>query len=94
MASASVKLPVPSIKVPVTITYTHQDAQPPVYLVGSFSEPPWHPQEMKHTKTDDDRQFHFFKEVLLEPGGTFQYKFRLGPGEWWVLDETAPVGML
>ncbi len=38
-------------------------------------------------------QYHFEKEVQLEADGSYQYKFRLGPGDWWVLDETAPVGM-
>lgn len=81
-----------SHKVPVTITLIHHGTQPPVYLAGSFSKPAWDPQEMDYTKADDG-QFHFFKEVLLEPQGSFQYKFRIGLGEWWVLDETAPVGM-
>ena len=41
-----------------------------------------------------DGQYQFSKDIELEAGKEYQYKFRLGPGDWWVLDEEAPVGKL
>jgi hypothetical protein len=80
-------------EVPVTITYAHPGTHPPIYLAGSFSDPAWQPQEMHVTK--DERGEHYFsKDIKLQPGKAYQYKFRIGEGDWWVLDETAPVGML
>lgn len=80
-----------SSKVHETITYANPGTQPPLYVAGSFSDPEWQPQEMEFTKQDDgDYQFH--KAVTIEAGRDYQYKFRMGPGDWWVLDETAPVG--
>lgn len=81
-----------SPKVPTRITYVHPGAQPPIYLAGSFSKPPWQPQEMEYTTTEEG-QFHFSKTIDLVPEQKYQYKFRLGPGDWWVLDETAPVAV-
>lgn len=76
----------------VKIRFAHRDTLPPVYIAGSFSETPWIPQEMEYIATADG-QFLFSKEVELEAGKEYQYKFRLGPGDWWVLDEEAPIGM-
>jgi hypothetical protein len=78
-------------KVLVTVEYSKPGTQPPVYLAGSFSEPGWHPEEMEYTTEGLEHQFH--KELLVEEGGNFQYKFRIGPGDWWVLNEDSPTGM-
>jgi hypothetical protein len=78
-------------KIRVTITYTHPGTQPPVYLAGSFSMPAWYPQEMDFI-AEDHNEHRFHKEVLADEGGQFQYKFRIGSGDWWVLDENAPTG--
>lgn len=32
----------------------------------------------------------FKKEIFAEPGSKIQYKFRVGSGNWWVLDEGSP----
>ena len=45
---------------------------------------------MKH-KEKDDGELNFEHEFEADPG-EYQYKFRLGPGDWWVLDETKPTG--
>lgn len=75
-----------SKQVPVTITYHQPGTRPPVFLAGDFSQ--WNPQEMSYSTTDAGE--HFFTETIKVPEGTeIQYKFRLGPGNWWVLDETA-----
>jgi hypothetical protein len=73
----------------VTVTYTHPGAQPPVYLAGSFTD--WQPLEMDTEEVNGE--YHFHKQVSVEEGHQFQYKFRLGPGDWWVLNESSPIGM-
>jgi hypothetical protein len=78
----------------VTLTYASPGAQPPIFLAGSFSDPKWHPQEMEYKTNPDTGEHQFYKEVLVEQGGEFQYKFRIGTGDWWVLNEEAPTGML
>ncbi|KAK2625976.1 hypothetical protein QTJ16_004238 [Diplocarpon rosae] len=75
---------------PVTIRYAKPGTQPPLYLGGSFDSPPWHdPRAMQYT-TDENNEHHFYTEVHVEEGREYQYKFRLGPGNWWVLNEDAP----
>lgn len=78
-----------SKKVSKILTYTSSDAQPPVFLAGSFSEPAWDPQEMQCT-TDENGEHHFHKEVEVDEGGSYQYKFRIGPSDLWALNEQAP----
>ncbi|CAG8954134.1 hypothetical protein HYFRA_00009238 [Hymenoscyphus fraxineus] len=80
----------PSQFVLVTIKYAKPGTQPPVFLAGSFSSPPWLPQEMQHT-TNKDGESEFVKEVLVEEGKEYQYKFRMGTGDWWVLCEDASI---
>ena len=81
-----------SSKIHNTITYVNPGTQPPLYLAGSFSDPQWELQEMDFTQKDDG-DYQFYKEIVAESGREYQYKFRIGPGDWWVLDESAPVGM-
>ncbi|KAF2144327.1 uncharacterized protein K452DRAFT_156920 [Aplosporella prunicola CBS 121167] len=78
-------------KLPVTITYSHPDTQPPVYLACSVTNPPWEPMEMAVKEERSSQGDLIFEKTLdaVEPG-EYQYKFRLGPGDWWVMDETAP----
>ncbi|KAH8653212.1 hypothetical protein BGZ60DRAFT_180509 [Tricladium varicosporioides] len=75
--------------VTVTVRYSKPGTQPPVYLAGSFSDPAWQPQEMEHT-TNPDGEHEYHKNVQIEKGKEYQYKFRLGPGDWWTLNEDAP----
>lgn len=46
---------------------------------------------MHHTVNDGG--YTFAKEVEVDQGKEYQYKFRVGDGDWWELDEAAPVGM-
>lgn len=80
-------------KVPLTITYRAPQTQPPLFVAGTFSQPQWVPQEMEHT-TGEDGEFTFSKAFDVEPNSKIQYKFRVGPGDWWVLDEGAAIGIL
>lgn len=70
------------------IHYSHAGLQPPVFIAGSMCEPQWEPIEMTHKKKEDG-ELDFQHEFRAEPG-EYQYKFRLGPGDWWVLDESKP----
>ena len=76
-----------------TITFEKDDVQPPVFVAGSFTN--WLPVEMtyKTTEWNDSAKNTFFYNAALEPG-EYQYKFRLGPGDWWVLDESARTGLV
>ena len=81
-----------STKVPITISYNKPGTQPPVYVAGSYSEPQWQPEEME-AAADEQGNYIFKKEFHVKPGCISQYKFRLGPGDWWVLDEETDTGM-
>ncbi|KAJ9642258.1 hypothetical protein H2204_002627 [Knufia peltigerae] len=70
--------------VSTTITFSKADVQAPVYIAGAFSE--WSPVEMTCEKLENG-QNKFTHAAELQPG-KYQYKFRLGPGDWWVLDES------
>jgi len=76
----------------VTIKYALPGTKPPLYVAGSFSDPAWQPQEMQYTVKEDEYEFH--KDIQVEAGHEYQYKYRVGPGDWWVLNEESPTGML
>lgn len=82
---------IPTMTQKARLSYTHAGLQPPVYIAGSFKESHWEPIEMQHT-VQDDGELEFWTEFEAEQG-EYQYKFRLGPGDWWVLDETKQIGM-
>src|SRR5262249_54793391 len=63
---------------------------PPVFVAGSFTG--WSPLEMTCEKTEATESRHLFSYTVDLKPGKYQYKFRLGPGDWWVLDESAPTG--
>lgn len=42
--------------------------------------------------TDEDGKHSFHKTVEVTPGAHVQYKIRVGAGDWWVLNESAPRG--
>ena len=68
----------------VTVTYSSPGLQPPVYITTSLSEPQWELLEMDCRKTPDGERE--FAKTFHVAGGEYQYKFRLGPGDWWVCD--------
>ena len=71
------------------VTYHKRGVLPPIYVAGTFTDPPWQPQEMDHT-TREDGEHYFQKEIYADSGSTIQYKFRIGNGDWWVLDDHTP----
>jgi len=72
-----------------SIVYRKPGTQPPIYVAGTFSNPPWAPYEMDYT-TDADGEHTFAKRITAEPGSKIQYKFRVGRGDWWVLHDGLP----
>ena len=90
-----------SSKQKIEITFKSPGACPPVYVSGAFTDPPWQVCEMKyHTMmrqgdqedaSAEIREYLFYKQFQVSEGH-WQYKFRLGPGDWWVCDESAEVG--
>lgn len=79
-------------KTSVVIKYSRPGAAPPIYLAGSFPQSVWQPQEMEYTNESKDH-YVFSKAVEVEEGKEYQYKFRIGDGDWWMSDEDAPIGM-
>ena len=74
----------------VRLSYRCAGLRPPVYVVTSLSDPQWQPLEM-HSNVLDSQELEFWREFEAVPG-EHQYKFRLGPGDWWALDESKPIG--
>ena len=79
---------VSDMKQTVTVQYSSPGLQPPVYILTSLSDPQWDPIEM-HQETNSDGGYVFSKVFRVEEG-EYQYKFRLGAGDWWVCDESIP----
>ncbi|KAI9832684.1 MAG: hypothetical protein M1819_004270 [Sarea resinae] len=80
----------------VRLTWTKAGTQPPVYVSASFTSPPWEAYEMEHTLlpseksegADQSEQAAYeFSKVFEVEEGEWQYKFRMGLGDWWVCDE-------
>lgn len=79
-------------KIPVTITHRAQGIQPPLFVAGTFSDPQWVPHEMECAAENDGVNV-FSQRLEVEPESKIQYKFRVGHGDWWMLNEDAPTGM-
>ncbi|KAF7944099.1 hypothetical protein EAE96_010509 [Botrytis aclada] len=77
-------------KTSVVITYSKPGTAPPIYLAGSFPESGWQPREMEYKNVSTDH-YVFSKAVEVEEGKEYQYKFRIGDGDWWMSDEDAPI---
>lgn len=74
----------------IQLTYSSEGLCPPVFVVTSMSEPQWEVVEMDFAQKENG-QYEFHKDFEAEEG-QHQYKFRLGPGDWWVLDESKEIG--
>ena len=76
-----------AMKQHVNIEYTSPGLKPPVYIFTSLSDPQWEAVEMLAEK--EGTEYSFSKAFDVDEG-EYQYKFRLGPGDWWTCDETRP----
>lgn len=79
----------PVMKQRVSIDFASPGLQPPVYIFTSLSQPQWEGVEMFPVKQMDG-EFTFVRNFDVDEG-EYQYKFRLGPGDWWVCDEKREV---
>ncbi|KAI8947660.1 hypothetical protein F4801DRAFT_592441 [Xylaria longipes] len=77
-----------SRKVPLTFTFRRHGAHPPLFVAGSFSDPPWQPLEMD-ASIDQHGNLIFTKQVMVNESSEVQYKFRHASGDWWALDPDA-----
>lgn len=72
----------------VTIEFYLPGTQPPVYIGTDLSKPQWRPVEMDST-LDEDGEYRF-SMTFDATEGEYQYKLRLGPGDWWICDDSVP----
>ncbi|KIX05836.1 uncharacterized protein Z518_03809 [Rhinocladiella mackenziei CBS 650.93] len=70
------------------ITFSKDGVQPPVFVAGTFTN--WVPVEMSCETNEDGTYAKVFSYTVDIDPGEYQYKFRLGPGDWWVFDESKP----
>ncbi|KAF2481617.1 hypothetical protein BDY17DRAFT_311289 [Neohortaea acidophila] len=103
--SAATPGPQQTMKQNVTVEYSAPGLQPPVYICTSLSEPPWEAIEMHRdlapapcppASTKSDPAYtsgggYVFSKTFCVEEGEYQYKFRLGEGDWWVCDEGRPM---
>ncbi|KAI0542277.1 hypothetical protein GGR58DRAFT_302509 [Xylaria digitata] len=75
-------------QVPVTFTFHRRGVHPPLFVAGSFSNPPWQPHEMD-ASIDQHGDFIFTKQIMVDECSEIQYKFRHASGDWWALDPDA-----
>ncbi|KAF2165319.1 hypothetical protein M409DRAFT_24169 [Zasmidium cellare ATCC 36951] len=76
------------MKQPITITFSSPGLRPPVYIGTDLTDPQWDPVEMDGEQTDKG-EYTFCKSFMAEEG-EYQYKLRLGPGDWWICDDSKP----
>ncbi|KAK5990224.1 hypothetical protein PT974_08490 [Cladobotryum mycophilum] len=79
-----------AVKVPYTIIYRNSEAQSPVFLAGTFTNPEWLLQEMEPS-LDDHGQHVFKATVFVEPEKDYQFRFKMGHQEAWIIDESKPI---
>ena len=78
----------------VTFTFRSSSLESAVYIVGSFTNPPWEVrQQLFETVTEEgEDNIKTFTSVPFElPTGNWLYKFVTESGEW-LCDESAEMG--
>lgn len=77
------------------IEYSKPGISSPVFVAGTFTS--WEPIQMETKQASDsaaskDEELHFIYIFKNVTEGEHQYKFRLGPGDWWATDERVKTG--
>lgn len=75
--------------VPATLKYRRAGVKPPVFVAGSFGHPEWVPREMDWVLDEQGENF-YTKEIEVDENREYQYKFKVGHGNNWDLDEHSP----
>ena len=85
----------------VLIEYKNLGLQPPVFVAGSFTTPAWQAVELDAVARGENDNMdpgsieakeRLFCKRFDIPEGRWQYKFRLGHGDWWVCDGNKEIG--
>ena len=88
----------------VRITLLNSGLSPPIFILASFTDPPWEPQEMKHAgvrmldsgaygvdSTLAQVEYMFWRRFDIYPG-VWSYKYRIGLNDWTICDHNAETG--
>ncbi|KAI6247173.1 hypothetical protein HI914_05023 [Erysiphe necator] len=73
------------------IGFTSKEAKPPVFIAGTFTNPPWQPLKMESFERKGPDEYKFEIRLDLPRGQDYQYKFRLGREDHWNLNEEEPI---
>ena len=79
----------------VQIVYPYPEAEPPIFVAGDFTDPPWDPHELNYEKTSTGESR--FSRSFNITDGEWQYKFRLGSNsseEQWICDNNTETGKI
>ncbi|KAF2497818.1 hypothetical protein BU16DRAFT_525413 [Lophium mytilinum] len=69
----------------ITISFSREGMRPPVFITSSLVQ--WQIWKMEvHDDTTENGDQIFYKTFEDVKDGEYQYKFRLGYDDWWVLD--------
>ncbi|RKF56789.1 putative pt repeat family protein [Golovinomyces cichoracearum] len=73
------------------ISFSPKGAKPPVFIAGTFTNPPWQQLEMQSIELENSGEYRHEIRLDIPKGQDYQYKFRLGKGDWWDLNEEEPI---
>lgn len=72
------------------ISFSPKGAKPPIFIAGTFTNPPWQQLEMQSIELETPGEYRHEIRLNIPKGQDYQYKFRLGKGDWWDLNEEEP----
>lgn len=86
----------------VRITLLDSGLSPPIFILASFTDPPWEPHEMKSAvaggsgvngdnPTVNNVDYMFWRRFDIYPG-VWRYRFRVGLSDWLMHNYQAEVG--
>lgn len=84
----------------VEIALVNSGLSPPVYILASFTSPPWEPHEMKfvgirreaYDNPNVEQVVHTFWALFDIGPGVWEYRFRVGMTTWFVCNHLAETG--
>ena len=86
----------------VEITLVNSGLSPPIYILASFTSPPWEPHKMKFRGIADRAYdnpnvmqlvYTFWRRFDIDPG-VWKYRFRVGVTGWFLVDHLAEKGKM
>ncbi|RKF57036.1 putative pt repeat family protein [Erysiphe neolycopersici] len=73
------------------IRYSSKEAKSPVYIAGTFTNPPWQLIEMDSLGLETSDESKFEIRLDLAKGQDYEYKFRIGRDDHWILNDEEPI---